>query len=125
MGNDPQPTRAERQRARQQLVERATGVPAEPGGMAMEGTEAVSTAVARALLPFLTRDDGWLRISAADDGDVVYFKWKWTRGPHANKYVMTVYPASEADEAMRALAIKVHAVDRGEKAAVKDHYFHG
>lgn len=91
--------------------------------MAAEGAETVPEGVARALVPFLTRDDGWLRVSPQDDGATVYFKWKWTAGPHANHYVMTVYPYAECADALLRLALKVDAVDRGEQVPVKDHYF--
>lgn len=125
MGHDPKPTRLSRNAARTA----AENAPQSllPGSLRLEGegTEDLPRCVARAFLPFLTRDDGWLRISPTQDGKACYFKWKWTGGPHAGHYVMSVYPAHEADEALRGLAHKVHAVDSGEKPPVKDHYFHG
>lgn len=125
MGRDPQPTRADRRRRREALVVHSSDLPTEVSGVAVEGATPVSKAVARALVALLTRDDGWLRITPHDNGDTVYWKWKWVRGPHINKYVMVVYPQADADEAAAHLARKVDAVDRGEEAAVKDHYFKG
>lgn len=125
MGPDPKSTSLSRHAAKVAAETRSAAV--HSGHLELEGTpqEAMAVPVARALLPLLTRDDGWLRLSSTDYGDVVYYKWKWTRGPNANKYVMVVYPAGEADEAFRRLTLKVHAVDRGEQSAVKDHYFQG
>jgi len=125
VGHDPKPSphsrSVERQLAASHVpvgMEGTLPLPADQAGDA-------SRVVARHLLPFLLRDDGWLRVTPQDDGETVYFKWKWTAGKHVNHYVMSVYPASESAEALRVLAIKVHAVDRGEKAPVKDHYFKG
>lgn len=125
MGNDPRSTRQSREAARRLGVERPSIL---PGGEAATPTvqpEVASSAVARALMPFLLRDDGWLRIVPQEDGATVYYKWKWTAGKHVNHYVMAVYPASECAEALRRLAAKVDAVDSGVQPPVKDHYFKG
>lgn len=124
MGNDPQATRQSRQALAAAVSERQPTVCQEREESPIGTAETVGSAVARALLPLLTRDDGWLRVSPADDGETVYFKWKWTRGPYANHYVMTVHPHHEADQALAGLARKVDSVDRGKKRPVKDHYFH-
>lgn len=123
MGRDPKPTAFSRK------VEAALAAPGD-GLLSGDGrpvptapTEVVSNEVARALIPFLGRSDGWLRLVPEHDGAAVYFKWKWTAGPHANCYVMTVYPYHEAAQALLSLAVKVDAVDSGKKAPVKDHYF--
>jgi len=81
--------------------------------------------VAAALDFLLSRDDGWLRITPQEDGERVYWKWKWVAGPYVNHYVMVVYPKSQCGDAILRLALKVTAVDSGEKAPVKDHYFKG
>lgn len=124
MGNDPKSTPLSRRAAA--LAEEVHGATVHGGHLEPTGTppQAVALEVARALLPFLTRDDGWLRISPTNDGQTVYFKWKWTGGPYANHYVMAVYPAHEAHQALRLLAGKMDAVDSGEKRPVRDHYFH-
>lgn len=125
MGNDPKPTKQSRQAESRVRVDVGTVETAmEPMGPGA-AAQADAGPVARALLPFLLRDDGWLRIVPQDDGATVYFKWKWTAGKHRDHYVMTVYPQFESGEALARLAAKVHAVDRGEQPPVKDHYFKG
>lgn len=123
MGRDPKPSRREANRPG--LEASAVGSSAAPGnlGMEMEGPPIVDKAVALALIPFLLRDDGYLRLIPQEDGATVYYKWKWSGGKYVNHYVMTVYPAAESAQALRGLAAKMHAVDRGEKRPVKDHYF--
>lgn len=123
MGHDPKPTRAERRRALSDVVGSSAAFLAAHQGAEVGAETVASGAVARALMPFLLRDDGWLRIVPQEDGATVYYKWKWTGGKHVNHYVMTVYPASECAEALRRLATKVDAVDSGVEAPVKDHYF--
>lgn len=124
MGNDPKSTPLSRRQAA--IAAKVHGATVHSGYLESTSApqEAVAAEVARALLPFLTRDDGWLRISPTNDGETVYFKWKWTAGPYANHYVMAVYPAHEADQALALLARKMHAVDSREQKPVRDHYFH-
>lgn len=125
MGRDPRQTRQSREAGRAAALARPSDGILRGGGNAT-GPEAVASGeVATALLPFLLRDDGWLRIVPQEDGATVYYKWKWTGGKHVNHYVMTVYPASQCAEALRRLAAKMHAVDSGEQSPVKDHYFKG
>lgn len=125
MGPDPKPTRSSARAERSVQTGGALPLPQPSIRMAEQGTEAVPEGLARALMPFLLRDDGWLRIVPKDDGGAVYFKWKWTGGPHRNCYVMTVYPYHQAADALLRLAMKVDAVDSGVEAPVKDHYFQG
>jgi hypothetical protein len=125
VGRDPKPTPLSK------LIERtaATARPADvpPPRLQLESAfqEAGRDHVADALDSLLSRDDGWLRITPQNDGETVYWKWKWTAGKHINHYVMVVYPKSQSGDALLRLALKVHAVDRGEKIPVKDHYFKG
>lgn len=123
MGPDPKPTRLSKAVERTRAAANPQPVSQSPVRVALEGEADLSALVARLLLPFLMRDDGWLRVSPKEDGATVYWKWKWTGGKHVNHYVMTVYPAAESAEALRRLAIKVDACDRGVEAPVKDHYF--
>lgn len=125
MGRDPRQTPQSRA-AQASLVPPGDGV---LSGLRGQSTEAsppdVDRAVAALLLPFLIRDDGWLRIVPQEDGATVYWKWKWTAGPYRNCYVMTVYPQAQSAESLRRLALKVDAVDSGIEPPVKDHYFKG
>ena len=124
MGRDPQTT----PQSRRAEVVSATGggavpppqLPSIAGGREEAGG---NDGWAAALAALLTRDDGWLRVSPQDDGLTVYFKWKFTGGPHVNHYVMVVYPYTQCAEALSRLALKVHAVDCGKQRPVKDHYF--
>lgn len=125
MGRDPKTTPQSRNAA---LAAKAlrnyvldTGLPADTSGPSQtNGLDATT-----ALDFLLTRTDGWLRITPQDDGETVYFKWKWTAGPHVNHYVMVVYPHFQCGNAFLRLALKVDSVDRGEQRPVKDHYFKG
>lgn len=125
MGRDPKPT--PQSRAATRTVEKRSEVP--PAEVYHGGGGSISSwgspAAARALLGILIRDDGWLRVTPKEDGETVYWKWKWTAGPHVNHYVMVVYHSSESSEAITRLALKIDAVDRGEQTPVKDHYFKG
>lgn len=125
MGRDPRPTAQDRRLSAVVATPERTLPEAELGGVAVEGAETIDRAVAALMLPFLLRDDGWLRIVPQDDGATVYWKWKWTAGPHRNCYVMTVYPQTQSAESLRRLALKVDAVDCGKEPPVKDHYFKG
>ena len=123
MGRDPKPTPQSR-KVEASFASPGDGLLSGDGGpVPSPKEEVVSNEVARALVPFLGRSDGWLRLVPENDGTAVYFKWKWTAGPHANCYVMSVYPYHQAAEALLSLAVKVDAVDRGVKSPVKDHYF--
>ena len=123
VGRDPRPTPQSRAVEAAAAAQRPSVLPRVGGTEAEAAPADGAYSVARALIPFLTRDDGWLRITPQEDGATVYYKWKWTGGKHVNHYVMTVYPAAESAEALRRLAIKVDAVDSGVQAPVKDHYF--
>lgn len=125
MGRDPKPSPQSRQAEVARSRAEGNGPPSGSSLVALEGAAPCDAAIAEALAPFLLRTDGWLRISPQDDGATVYFKWKWTGGKHSNHYVMTVYPQSQSAEALRRLAMKVHAVDSGIQPPVKDHYFKG
>lgn len=125
MGRDPKPTAQDRRLSEMVAASRRALSAQEPDSVAVAGQEIVDRAVAALMLPFLLRDDGWLRIVPQDDGASVYWKWKWTAGPHRNCYVMTVYPHSQCAESLRRLAAKVDAVDSGKEPPVKDHYFKG
>lgn len=125
MGRDPKPT--PQSRAATRTVENDSRAPSvevyHHGGGSISGAGSIEQA--NALLSLLVRDDGWLRVTPKEDGETVYWKWKWTGGPYVNHYVMVVYHCTQSGEAITTLARKVHAVDRGEQAPVKDHYFQG
>ena len=125
MGRDPKPTALSKRAER--LAAPSDGLLNAPQhmGHALARTQPWGEDVAMALDFLLSRDDGWLRVSPQEDGERVYWKWKWTAGPHINHYVMVVYPKAESSNAVLGLAVKVNAVDHGEKAPVKDHYFKG
>jgi hypothetical protein len=125
VGRDPKPTAFSRRLERQANPSDGLLNAALHMGPPVDGAETFSSDVAAALDFLLCRDDGWLRVTPQEDGERVYWKWKWTGGPHINHYVMVVYPKAESSNAMLRLALKVHAVDCGEKSPVKDHYFKG
>lgn len=79
-----------------------------------------------ALSHLLLRDDGWLRISPAGDGKTVYLKWKYSRGPWRNHYVMAVGHIWAWDIAIELLERKVAEVDQGSRVPTKDTWYpHG
>lgn len=125
MGRDPKPSAHSRRAARAAVP--SDGLINEAVASQLEAARAEigDKALCRLLLPFLLRDDGWLRIIPQDDGETVYWKWKYTGGKHVNHYVMVVYSALDSADALVSLARKIHAVDSGEKSPVKDHYFKG
>lgn len=125
VGRDPKSTPLSRKAEEAAREGRAASTDREGPAGGYSSTEAASREVAKALMPFLLRDDGWLRIVPQDDGLTCYFKWKWTGGPHINHYVMVRYPYTESGDALARLARKVDSVDRGEQRPVKDHYFKG
>jgi hypothetical protein len=61
----------------------------------------------------LQRDGGWLRVVPRRDEDVVYWKWKYTDGPHMNHYVMVRTSKTEVLLGLRELAHKLDRVDDG------------
>lgn len=125
MGRDPKATKqskaAEQASHALRTYVLAQGMPSD--GLLTEASSWGDITLATQFL--LTRTDGWLRITPHDDGERVYFKWKWTAGPYINHYVMVVYPYFQCGNALLRLAMKVDSVDRGEQAPVKDHYFKG
>lgn len=125
MGKDPKSTPQSRTAERSALASSGRDVHDAATRVADEGAAALGAVVGPLLAPFLYRDDGWLRVTPKEDGETVYWKWKFTGGKHVNHYVMAVYPASQSAEALRRLAVKLHAVDCGIEAPVKDHYFKG
>jgi hypothetical protein len=125
MGRDPKPTAQSLAAARAARPSDGLLNAPQPSLLEMEGKETGRISLERLLLPFLLRDDGWLRVTPQNDGESVYWKWKYTGGKHANHYVMVVCPASQSGQALMMLAAKVDAVDCGEKAPVRDHYFKG
>lgn len=76
------------------------------------------------LCALLTCDTGWLRV-VPSDGDLVYYKWKWTTGPHANHYVMVVGTVGEVSENLVLLERKKSQVEAGQRPATLDRYFGG
>lgn len=125
MGRDPRPTPQSREAARREAQSDPSDGLLREGGNTRDQASLADRAVVQAMSPFLTRDDGWLRVVPQDDGLTCYFKWKFTGGPHVNHYVMCRYPYTESAEALARLARKVDAVDRGVERPVKDHYFKG
>lgn len=125
MGRDPAATPQSKLAARAATDGDGVRVPAEASSVAGGSPQVERVSLGRILLPFLCRDDGWLRVTPHDNGDVVYWKWKWTRGPNTNRYVMVVYPQSQSADALLKLTAKIDAVDGGIESAVKDHYFQG
>lgn len=125
MGRDPAATPQSRMAARAAAVNDGAGVQAPAVRMEESGSTSERVSLGRILLPFLCRDDGWLRVTPHENGDIVYWKWKWTRGPNTNRYVMVVYPQSQSADALLKLTAKIDAVDAGIETAVRDHYFQG
>lgn len=125
MGRDPKPTAHSRRAARPAVPSDGLLNETVTAFLERQGEKNGSPSMERLLLPFLLRDDGWLRVTPHDDGETVYWKWKFTGGKHINHYVMVVYPAFKSAEALMMLAAKVDAVDSGEQSPVKDHYFKG
>ena len=125
MGRDPKATRQDRAAELAASAGRGPVTPPVARDWPQQGAEVGRGSVEAALEPFLLRDDGWLRIVPQNDGATVYFKWKWTAGPHRDHYVMTVYPQHQATEGLARLAAKVDAVDSGKQPPVRDHYFKG
>lgn len=76
----------------------------------------------RPLLPFLTRDDGWLRAVPADAGRTVYLKWKWVAGHLCNRYVMVVGPMEEYEHLLDVLAQKMFLADAGRGPSSLDRF---
>lgn len=87
-----------------------------PGG-ARDGA-AVNQALqggATAMLEYLSRrDDGWLRWIPSRDGQPIYVKWKFVRGPFERKYVMSVAQAWQVEYALQILLVKLAKVDAGD-----------
>lgn len=77
-------------------------------------------ASAYVLAELLSRDDGWLRIVPHTLDNVVYFKWKFTRGPWNAHYVMSRVESWQIAYGLDLLLDKLHAVDEGTKRPTKD-----
>lgn len=96
---------------------RADGVASVPG--VQPNTVGLAPA-SEALAELLARDDGWLRIVPQEFGAVAYFKWKFSRGPHKNRYVMFRCDDMNYTAALWGLWQKVREVDRGERTPAYD-----
>lgn len=70
----------------------------------------------------LTDDTGWMRISPAEGGKLVYLKWKWTAGPLSNRYVMAVGAPNEWPLLLDLLEEKKRAAEEGRGPSAADHY---
>lgn len=73
------------------------------------------------LYVILGRDDGWLRVVPHEHGQVSYWKWKFTRGPWRNHYVMVRMDKMDFAEPMWLLEQKLLQVDMGERRPSLDH----
>lgn len=85
--------------------------------------EAWRTAAWNAYATLDARTDGWLRHIPSGDGKQCYAKWKYTRGPHAGKYVMFQAPGGAWYEALVGLAYKVAKVDEGLLKPAHDTFY--
>lgn len=94
-----------------------------PNPLETEPAPGVGSAAIAALSDLLMRDDGWLRISPDGEGKVVYWKWKFTRGPHAGCYVMCVFAPWEVWQAIAEVGSKIERSYLGLHRPTKDSYY--
>lgn len=69
------------------------------------------------------RTDGWIRVAGGNTEKVNYFKYKFSSGPHSNKYVMYVAPIGAWVEGISGLAKKVMDVDDGTLRPAHDTFY--
>jgi hypothetical protein len=94
--------------------------PAVELGNLLAGKAYLSSDAQTAFVRLLCRDEGWLRAVPHNFGEVVYFKWKWSRGRWAGNYVMWVCADYDFSAALVGLYMKVLAVEGGRDRPVKD-----
>lgn len=71
----------------------------------------------------LLRTDGWLRVVPDENGKVVWYKWKFTRGTWQGHYVMVRGDQYQHGVSLRVLRGKLEHVDLGYARPTKDSYF--
>lgn len=77
-----------------------------------------------ALLSYLnSRGDGYLRIVGASDGEVVYYKYKYTNGHSGSRYCMFVDFEANPNKAVRLLTEKVWMCDEGAHVCSQDKFY--
>lgn len=80
----------------------------------------INRAGQEAFVRLVCRNDGWLRIVPHDEGSIVYFKWKWSRGEFKGHYVMWLCSDFNYSLGLQGLLAKVESVDEGLDRPVKD-----
>lgn len=74
-----------------------------------------------ALQTIYTYDEGWQRTVSQNHGELVYFKYKWSRGPYAGGYVMYRCDDLDYTAALWGLLRKIEAVYAGTLRPTPDH----
>lgn len=72
------------------------------------------------LLWFASEWSGWLRWIPDQDNDVLYLKWKFSRGPHGGYYVMVRVQPWQYDYGLDLLRSKVQEVYEGVRKPTLD-----
>lgn len=78
-----------------------------------EGVECSIPEYHEAFLEVFARSDGWLRIVPQNEGKQVYWKYKFSRGPHAGGYVMWLDVENSWQRSVMGIAWKLRQVDSG------------
>lgn len=91
------------------------------GGQVLSAGSPPAYDAAQTLRLLAVHSNGWLRIVSHDEGATVYYKFKWSKGPHAGGYVMWLSADMDASTALDGLLRKVRAVEAYEMRATPDH----
>jgi hypothetical protein len=69
--------------------------------------------IAETLAQLLTHTDGWARLIPDTEHKTLFLKWKWSKGKHQGKYVMSVVPPWQLALGLEILLGKVEDAEAG------------
>lgn len=94
-----------------------------PGDVARSGRNLDARSFWDTFMWFFSRHDGWLRIVADSDAEVLYIKWKFSSGAWKGYYCMARVDVWELDVGLYLLRDKVERVDLGVHRPTKDQFY--